>query len=290
MRTDQMEQMLRLIAMREHWPLPQKSLRRVVQKKLLAMVKASLVRRIVPPIFPHEGTGPPFYLYTLAKAGAALVAESLGMTVQELGWRPSGDESFLFLNHILALVGYRLILVEACVRQGVDLAGWVVDRRLRKRPARVMLTGDEGERIQVSVVPDAYYQLKLPSGHTLSCCVELDRGTSTVAPSQWQAKSWRRKMLAYQQLQAQGLADSEWATHGFIVTTVTTSALRMAHLKSVCEGVGGDHHFWFTTFAELSAGTILTAPVWFVAGQGEKRHRLLPERATREGAVLMAKP
>src|SRR5215216_2080749 len=122
MRTDQMEQMLRLIAVREHWPLPEKSLRRVVQKKLLAMVKAGIVRRIVPPIFPNERTGPPFYIYTLAKAGAGLVAEYLGMTLQEMGWRPVGDESFLFFNHTLALVDYRLTLFEACLVQNVELS------------------------------------------------------------------------------------------------------------------------------------------------------------------------
>jgi hypothetical protein len=60
---------------------------------------------------------------------------------------------------------------------------------------------------------------------------------------------------------------------GFIVTTVTTSPSRMAHLLNVSEEAG--HRFWFTTFDHLNADTILSA-VWQVAGKGTKLHSLLP--------------
>jgi hypothetical protein len=278
MRTDQVEQMLRILATRTEWPLRERALRRVVQKKLLTMVRAGLLTRIMPPVLLDTRSGPPMYIYTLARAGAFQVAESLGLKLHDLGWRPTGDESFLFLNHSLTMVDYKLDLFAACLSQNVTLAKWVGDRILRKEPARVDLTGRDGEQMRVSVVPDAFYQLRLPSGQTLSCCLEIDMGTSTVAPSKWQVKSWWRKILAYRALQEQDLADSSWTTKGFIVTTVTTSASRMAHLQSVCERAGGKQHFWFTTFERLSAETLLGAPVWFVAGKGDQRHSLLPRR------------
>jgi hypothetical protein len=277
MRSDQIEQMLRLLAQREHLPLPTKALRRVVQKKLRALVEAGLLQRIIPPVVPESRSGPPHYIYTLTHASAGLVAEDLGMTVRALGWRPAGDVSLLFLHHILALVDHKVMLMTACSAQQVELVEWIDDRLLKKDPARVLLTGEAGERIQVSVVPDAVYRLRLPTGHQLACCLEIDRGTATVAASAWQSKSWRRKIMAYQALQIQGLEGCHWATPGFVVTTVTTSPTRLQHLQSVCEAAGGGHHFWFTTFDRLQADTILRAPVWQVAGKGTQLHSLLPE-------------
>lgn len=192
------------------------------------------------------------------------------MTLHELGWRTADDVTHLFLHHVLAIVDFKLALMQACLAQPIELSAWISDRSLRKHPVQVEIATDAGGPIQVSVVPDAVFRLRLPSGHTLSCCLEVDRGTSTLAASQWQAKSWQRKLLAYQALQEQGMAGSGWALPGMIVTTVTTSPTRLANLLAVCEAAGGGAHFWFTTFDRLTAETILTGAVWQVAGKGTK--------------------
>jgi len=277
MRTDQIERMLRILAARQRFPLPTKALRRVVQKRLLAWQRAGIVRRIAPPVFPATRSGPPFFIYTLDKLGAALVAEHLGVTPGELGLQRAG-ESLFFLNHMLQMTAVKLMLAEATLRQGVELADWIDDRVLRKEPACVTLDGESGERLRVSVVPDAYFQLKLPSGSTLACCFEMDMGTSTIAPGKWQARSWRRKMLAYRTLMARLPAEPGWAAAPFIVTTCTTSVTRRAHLRRVCQEAGGDQRFWFTHLDGLNADTILTAPIWSVADKGDTQHTLLPRR------------
>jgi hypothetical protein len=273
MRTDQIEAMLRLLAARDGLPLPTKSLRRTVQKNLRAMVQAALLKRIVPPVLPDARSGPPVHIYTLAKSGALMVADSLGMCLRDLGWRPADDVTYLFLNHVLSVVNYKLALMQACHDKGINLALWLGDRLLRRAPAKVTLTDERGGEVQVSVIPDAFYQLQLPSGRKLSCCLEIDRGTSTVSASKWQLKSWRRKVMAYQQLQAHGLPDSAWVLPGLIVTTVTTSPTRMAHLLSAAED--GGNRFWFTTFAHVNGETLLGA-IWQVAGRGTTLHSLVP--------------
>jgi hypothetical protein len=288
MRSDQIEAMLRVIAAREEFPLPQKSLRRMVQKKLKELVEAGLLKRIVPPVVPDTRTGPPFLIYTLTKSGALLVANSLGMTLGELGWRPADDVTFLFLGHILALVEYKLALAQACLAKGIRLSEWVGDKSLRRDPAKITLTSDAGEQTQVSIVPDAYYLLELEGGLSLSCCLEIDRGTSTVETSKWQAKSWRRKVMAYQALQQQENSTNDWSAPGFAVTTVTTSPTRMAHLQSICEDAGGGNHFWFTTFDQVSASTILAELIWQVAGKGNMLHRLVPEHSHDASAAEAA--
>lgn len=277
LRSDQMVKMLRILAAQKPETIAEKSLVRVVQKRCLAFTRAGLVRRIKPPVFPDLRSGPPFYIYTLDRGGAALVAEQLGLPLRELAWRSAGDESQLFLNHTLQTVDLRIMLAEACLRHQLKLAEWIDDRLLRREPVRVSLAGEDGATLRVSIIPDAYYRLKLASGPTLACCLEVDLGTSTIAPSKWHARSFRRKVLAYRHLMKGGDSNGLWNAKGIVVTTVTTSLSRVAHLKRVCENAGGDERFWFATFDSLQADTILTAPVWSVAGKGDQRFSLLPE-------------
>jgi hypothetical protein len=277
LRTDQIVTVLPLLAAQHTLPLPQKALTRVVQKRLLAFWQAGLVRRIATPVYPHTRSGNPFYIYTLTKAGAQLAAAHLGIALADFAWRASEDESQLFLHHTLKTVDIRLMLMEASLRETIELT-FLDERVLRRDPVKVALSGRNGERLTVSVIPDGYTQLRRSNGKSLVACWETDLATSTLAPTKWQVRSYRRKVLAYQALIAQAPANDLWDAQGALVLTVTTSGNRLAHLQQVCEAAAGDHHFWFTTLDALSAQTILTAPVWWVAGKGETRHRLLPGR------------
>jgi hypothetical protein len=256
---------------------PERSLERTAQKRFRAFWQAGLVRRIVPPIYPDTRSGPPFYIYTLDRAGAMFVAEHLGVSLSDLAWRPTADESQLFLDHTLRTVDIRIMLMEICLAAQIELS-FVDERLLKREPATIESAGEDGERLTISVIPDGFFRLQLPNGKSLSCCLETDMASSTIAPTKWQARSFRRKVLGYQTLIAQGNASVLWNAKGAIVLMVTTSATRRMHLQQACEDAGGDHHFWFTTFDALKASTILTEAVWYVAGKGETRYSLLPER------------
>jgi hypothetical protein len=272
LRTDQIVRLLVYLAAVQGWPVAQKARLRVAQRKLKQLSEAGLVRRVPIPLLP--GTGTAYTVYALAKAGYALVADSLGVPRRELG-QPGGEAaSLLFIEHVLSIQQVRITLAEACLAHGVELAAWIEERYLRKQPVRVALSGELGERLPVAVIPDAVLQLRLPSGKTLTACLELDRATTVVRPSQWQVRSMRRKYLAYRAVLA---ADPPpvWGTN-FSVLTVATSASRAAHLQAICEEAGGDPHFWFATLATLSADTFLTAPVWQVAGRGAAGAALVP--------------
>ena len=56
---------------------------------------------------------------------------------------------------------------------------------------------------------------------------------------------------------------------------------RLQNLRQVCERGGGDHRFWFTTFPVLAAVTVLTGPIWALAGMGMRRQRLLADDSRR---------
>jgi hypothetical protein len=282
LRTDQVVRGLAVLAAQLGESLPQKALLRVVQKWLLSAVQTGILRRIVPPVVPHERKGPPTYIYCLAKDGAALVAEHQGVSLAELDWRPGRDESQLFLNHTLQTVELRILLMQACLAAQIEL-DFVDERFLKRAPAKVTVVGDNGEALTVTVIPDGFFRLRLPNGKQLVCCLETDMASTTIASTKWQARSFRRKVLGYQALVASEHAGDVWNAQGAVVLTVTTTATRRAHLQQACEDAVDDPHwvgnFWFSTFEELrGADKMLSAPLWWVAGKGEKRFCLVPPR------------
>ncbi len=51
----------------------------------------------------------------------------------------------------------------------------------------------------------------------------------------------------------------------------------MLNMKAQTERNGGKGLFYFSTFADLNAGSILTDPMWLLAGQMEHRS-IIPTR------------
>jgi hypothetical protein len=50
---------------------------------------------------------------------------------------------------------------------------------------------------------------------------------------------------------------------------ITTGQRRLENLKAKAEEAGGNGRFYFTTFDEISEKTVLTKPIWQLAGSGE---------------------
>ena len=48
----------------------------------------------------------------------------------------------------------------------------------------------------------------------------------------------------------------------------------MENLKAVTEKAGGRDQFWFTTFDKINEDSVLSMPIWAVAGR-EERHPLV---------------
>ncbi|MBW7884704.1 MAG: replication-relaxation family protein [Caldilineaceae bacterium] len=283
LRTDQIVRLRSYLAGRQGQPVAARAGVRVTQRRLQQLVRAGILRRIEQPIYPGQRTGAKPYLYALARSGAELVAQQLGVDVREIEWKPrDAERNLLFTEHTLAVADFRLALQQACLDHGVTMAEWTGEAILRREPARVEILIKDNQSLTVTLVPDGYARLVLPSSHAAWIFLEIDRGTVTVEPSQWQLRSWRRKVLAYRQLQGSGILKEHFGAESMIVATVTTGPKRLQNLRRVCERAGGDHRFWFTTFGELAAETILTGPIWSVAGLGKQRQRLLPDEGLRE--------
>jgi hypothetical protein len=48
------------------------------------------------------------------------------------------------------------------------------------------------------------------------------------------------------------------------ILVVTSSPRRLLTLTTATRRVGGDRKYWFTTFEQVAAASVLTAPIWQV--------------------------
>jgi hypothetical protein len=133
--------------------------------------------------------------------------------------------------------------------------------------------GAQGGRQKVAVVPDGYFVLETKD-KVFHCFLEADRGTVVGRSSRWQTRDWRRKILAYVEYHRCGAFTKRYGGRGLRVLTVTTGETRLANLRAITEEAGGKARFWFTTFDQVTPATVLTEPIWKVAGR-EDLHQLV---------------
>ena len=277
LRTDQIVLLRHYLAQKRGQEVAERSALRVTQRRLQQFVQARILRRIEQPVYPRERSGSKPSVFMLDKVGAELVEARLGIDVKPSEWKPrQAEHNLIFMEHTLAVADFRLALQQACLDNQVTLADWTGEAILRKEPVKVEVTLNADKTAKVTLVPDGFCRLVLPSGHTTWIFLEIDRGTVTVEPSHWELRSWRRKVLAYRQLPETGQLQEHFGAESMIVATVITSEQRLRNLKRASERAKADHRFWFTTFEALNAKAILTEPVWAIAGLKMDRQCLLP--------------
>ncbi len=181
-----------------------------VQAALKKLRDDGFCQRIwVPKQGPH-GSSPA--VHTLARRGINQLREE-GF---DAGGRYRRSEnkalSYLFLNHVVELNSF-LIAAELLCRYQPEfqIADFVHDRDLKRNP--VYVRDDSGR--QVSVIPDAWLDLRIHGTFQVCLVVELDRGTE-------EQKQWRRKvanLIRY----ANGPYQERFGTRSLTIATLTTA-------------------------------------------------------------------
>jgi hypothetical protein len=206
------------------------------------------------------------YLYFLDRKGAIELAAMYECEVKDLDWSTQDRHlSSFHLSHLLATQDVRIAVMKSAGQHGCTVAEWHDEKTLRRehRSDKVPITVPDGSTIQTLVIPDSYLCLE---AHTRKrCFLEIDMGTMTGQASEAAPKSWDKKIAAYLSYYRSGKYQERYHTQALIVLSVTTTEKRLNTLKRVTEKVGGRERFWFTTFARLTEGDILTAPIWSVA-------------------------
>jgi hypothetical protein len=236
--------------------------RKACQRRMRQLFEHGLVRRIEPLIRYSEGKKP--LIYAIAKGGAQILANELGIEIIPSDYKPqSAEENYPFLQHILDTTALRIAFTNAAQAAGIQLELWRNERELKSEGMSdvIVLTGPDGKQHKAAVVPDAVICLNR-NGKRACFLIELDRRTVTVDPSKWEKRGWARKVRQYL---AYFAADAYKQRYGNLVAhvlTVTTGEKRLDHLAEATKTAGGGKRFWFTTFASASQENILTTPIW----------------------------
>lgn len=197
-------------------------------------------------------------LYVLDARGVAHLRSHLGDDA--LRWQSSdlhvGQQ---FLEHTLAINDVRIAVTLACQMTGYTLLTWQSETDLKATFDRVDMRDTAGVRHTVSLIPDSYFVLDTPRG-IAHLFLELDRGTMTT-------KRFQNKILTYLAYYQSGAYERRYHTRSLRILTVTLTARRLDSLRQGTRALVDGPRFWFSTLPAISAETVLSAPIWQIAGR-----------------------
>lgn len=228
------------------------------------------LERILQPVVEGEGRSPTLYL--LGKRGAELLQTERGYS--ELRWYSSSrDLKPDKLEHSLAINEVFLAVAFACRESGYECSQMKAESELRADYDYVVLTNSTGKREKVAVIPDSQFVI-IANGQKFPFLLELDRGTMPL-------RRFNTKVRAYVAYYESGGYEKRYQTRSLrVLTVVSTSAKsggerRLRALKKATERETDKKWFWFTTLQQLTAETILHAPIWYQA-RNETPQPLIP--------------
>jgi len=217
------------------------------------------------------GEGKKPLIYTLDELGAKFIAERQEVALTKLDWSPNDTiVSSAFLEHWLSTNDLRLAITLAAKNHDWQIITWRDEKSLKSPQMKdyVALVGPQGGEDRAAVVPDGYFRLDTRDD-VYNFFLEIDRGTVTGEASVWDRRDWGRKVRAYREYHRSGKYEVRYHTADLRILTITIGERRLANLKSITESAGGGGRFWFTTFAKITAQSVLIEPIWQVAGRNE---------------------
>jgi Replication-relaxation len=202
----------------------------------------------------------------LSRLGAEYLSHLEGYQVD---WHPkNNDVSYPFLEHLLATNDVRIAVTLSAKHNDYEITTWLDEKTLKspQMKDRIVIKGERGGKEKAAVVPDSYFRIATQEDF-YNFFLECDMGTVTVDATGEGRRDFMRKVKAYLIYYSSGLYEKRYQSRDMRVLTVTTSERRMENLISVTQVAGGKGRFWFTTFAALKQGDILTSPIWRVASR-----------------------
>lgn len=208
-------------------------------------------------------------VYLLDRKAIPLLASEYGVFEEDIDWSPRNNKlAQRFLDHLLSMNDVRIAIEVGAGKQGIQLLHWLDEKTLKSREMKdsVEITGSEGQITKATIVPDGYFALTdgVYDYHNL---LEIDMGTETGISDKFNRRTFARKIRGYLAYYDSGKYAKKYGATAMTVLTVTTGQARMSNLKKIAERLDGDEMFWFTTFDQVSPETVLTVPIWTVAGQ-----------------------
>jgi hypothetical protein len=210
-------------------------------------------------------------VYFLDRGAIPLLAEEFGVFCEDIGWKAKDNKvASRFIEHLLAINAVRVSVEVAAERNGLILRRWTDEKTLASQEMKdsVEIRGPRGGVLKATIVPDGYFYLS-DGEHDFHNLLEVDRGTETVASNKFGRRDFSRKIRGYLAYYTSGRYEARYGSKLMHVLTVTTGRKRLTNLKTIAERLGGGDRdlFWFTTLDQVSTETVLTEPIWEIAGR-----------------------
>jgi hypothetical protein len=233
------------------------------------------------------GEGRKSRLWALDQMGATLIVQERGVDPALINTQPRADEAVnLSIKHILLTTEYQIALQDACQLAGYELEEWLDERESHVSPQQaVPLVGPDGQELR-SPIPDAFFVLSR-AGKRGMYFLEIDRATEDIALSPYQRSTIAGKVAAYLMWEDCESYRQQCGTRPLRALFVTVGARRLRNMRHAAERVIQQRlaaqstlaeedkqvevirlgkRFRFLTFEHVQPETLLTQPVWQVAG------------------------
>lgn len=205
-------------------------------------------------------------VYWLGREGAKLVAGLRGDGLQSFTWRKTARWSKL--RHDLAVNDFRLTVTKTVATSPtLTLKLWVHEGEFLANPDTVQYANRQGKRMKRQVRPDSFFAIQQTrfGGKTSDFAYLLEIDMATEHNPRF-VREKVRPGLAYlksnQYLERFGYRFGRWLV-------VTTSQRRLENMVRHAGQAGAQGMFYFTTFAQVTAESAISAPIWTVVGKSE---------------------
>lgn len=232
---------------------PTSGARSACYARIARLVAAGYLTSVRLPAF--IGTGSGKALLTVGRAARSLLAKQFTAITGSAPRHASAVVS-PFVHHHLAIGDFRLTLELACQVSGTHtLVEWTSEQALRRSPLRVL---DPDTGTMVPLIPDGTFCLSRVDGARQPFLLELDMGTLS-------SKRLRAKLRLYAILARD--CRSIVSPVLFVVPDTARCRFLATWAEQEAQQLGVDSTvFWVTTQDQLQEHSVLSSPIWQVAG------------------------
>jgi hypothetical protein len=235
-----------------------------------------------------RGEGRKDFVWALTEKGAQLLTHERGIDPKLIDVREWSAESFSpLLRHLLLTTDIHIAVFQACAHSGITLESWIDERELRsiQKMDKVKIPGLHGGDWELPI-PDAMFTIEI-EGKRAIFRLEIDRSTIDIDPSLYEKRSIIGKARKYMALEASQYYETEYEGRPLRVLYITHGDRRLLNMKSATQKALRERVQWqselneqrqkveierlgrrfrFLTFDQVNSQTLLTQPIWHVAG------------------------
>jgi hypothetical protein len=215
--------------------------------------------------------------YFLDKKGAEIVAALHGEELAQFRWRDAPRWSLI--AHDLKVNDFRLAVMQACAQdEELSLYEWIPEGDFLVEPERVTFQTTSGHTRTRQFRPDGFFRVRRPSlrypgkFEDFAFLLEVDMGTED------NPRFVREKVrpgISY--LKSEAYQERFGVRYGRWLVVVNGGEMRLRNMKEHTERAGGSGFFYFTTFDKVAPLSVITEPIWFLAGEDSPRPIILPQ-------------